>query len=627
MAKTVRASRRQVSGNGHGILEGFVASIIRAKGKSIELGRHQHRRWQKEAWEYWGRLGELMYPTTQLARLITQMQWRVVVDGRELARTDDDAPDAVDLFLGEITEGAGLTEVLRLLALNIQVAGECWYVNRAEDDKNDWDVYSIIDPRLDGLRDMEDWNRIHVKIVDPRNRDHAISAFSSVVGPAEELLTLEALSRAQSRSRISQAGVFLVPAEAQFPEEDDDGNPIDPLGDDLEEAMTAPIADEHHPSALVPITYQVPMETIEHFKHLVFDRPYDDKLHDRIDRVIRRIATGLDIPGEVLLGLGDVNHWGQWLLDENTKSSHALPLAARVGEVLAEAAEDFLDPDKPEGWIEISPDAADLFAKRSTVQDAFRGWDRAAVGPAYVRDAMGAEEGDAPTDEDLELLMALRGSSEAGVSTVTEEDGGTGPEVQPEPEQEGPPAEEGSPIAAAAAAPSEQDLETFGDSLALFDMALRETLRGAMDMGVRQARSRVGAKIRTALRHDPSLALINGVDNTDVAATLKARAFQLIDVDATVRATLSRDLTAFWRRETAAARSRLSERTAGSLSGRGHIQARSSAWDEAAERSVVVLVDGLTAWAVAQVPRLELDMEAVPMSLARRVVAVAGGSP
>jgi hypothetical protein len=33
---------------------------------------------------------------------------------------------------------------------------------------------------------------------------------------------------------------------------------------------------------------------------------------------VERLAIGLDMPPEVLLGLGDSNHWSAWQVDEQT---------------------------------------------------------------------------------------------------------------------------------------------------------------------------------------------------------------------------------------------------------------------------------------------------------------------
>ena len=615
MPTTRRATRPSSNGD-----TPLVASITAVTGRSVELGEGQNRPWQTIAWDYWGRLPELHFPTTQLARLLTRMDWNVTVDQRTLERTDDDTPDEVDEFLDAVTDGVGRVEAIRLLALNLLVPAECWYVQEGD---AGWNVVSILDPRLRDIRDREDWIRLHVKLVDPRDRRYALGPFHSILGPAEELLTLEALSRAQSRSRIAQAGILFRPQSAQFPSDNpDDPDSGDSFADDLMAAMTAPIRDEHDASALVPLDLEVPDDSIEKFRHLTFDRPYDDHLHERIEQVVKRIAVGLDIPAEVLLGTSELNHWSAWLIDEQMGKNHAVPLADRVGEVLASAAEQLLDPDRPEGWITVEPDPAELFAKRSTVQDAFRAIDRGVVGLDYARDAIGAKPEDAPTADDLDVIMMLRGRNapDAAGSTEGSAEDDAGPDVEPAADQ-GPPDEQGSPVAAAlpTAGASEAELRRFGDDLADIDHTLRANLIGAMAIAVANARRRVGAKIRTAIRTTPEHDGLEDVDNGDLAAALGSRAFELVDVEETVRDTFLVELAGWWRAEVEGARRRLA-----SVAG---IDTSTVVWVEQQDASVGVLVDRLVEWTVSQVTRRGGEMHAVPAGLARDVVAVAGGSP
>ncbi|NED90984.1 hypothetical protein G3I76_64245, partial [Streptomyces sp. SID11233] len=59
-------------------------------------------------------------------------------------------------------------------------------------------------------------------------------------------------------------------------------------------------------AATVPIILEVPPESIGQIQHLVLRTDFDELAIKLREENIRRFATAADIPGEFLLGLGDV---------------------------------------------------------------------------------------------------------------------------------------------------------------------------------------------------------------------------------------------------------------------------------------------------------------------------------
>lgn len=597
----------RIKGGGSGG-RGLTASVTVHDGPSVRLGSIHTKRWQHTAWDYWGQLGELHYPTSQIARLVSRLDWTVTVDGKQLERAIE-GDDVVDQILARVTFPMDVSEAVRLLALNFQVAGELWYIYQGGD--SGWLATSIVDPALRQLRDNENFIKLRAYIQDPRDYRFADSPMSAILGPSEELLTLESLSRSQTRSRLSQAGILLRPTEVEFPETDENGNPRPSFGEDLERAMTAPINDETSPSALVPMDVEVPGEQVTNFRHLTFQRPYDERLHERIERAISRIAVGLDIPAELLLGIADMNHWNAWLVQEETYKGHAEPLAYRVGEVLAEAAEAIGLAQT----VDIVPDPSALLAKRSTVRDAFEGAKLGAVGLPFVRDAIGANEEDAPSEQDLQIMRDRdRPRRPEGQGE------GEGGEQRP-----GPPSEDNRPdravVAQGATDEAEEtvDLERMGFELMRLDQQLRERLLGAMQQAASSAMRRLGAKVRTAVRNSSEHAAIVDVANRRVPSAMGVRTFDHVDVEGTLRDEFI-DIGEWWRDEANRAREQLAEIAGVDTSG--------GAWDDAIDRSVGELIDELVAWVQADISREELapSGEVTLTELAREVVAIAGGS-
>ena len=354
--------------------------------------------WQTRAWQLWKPVGELHAPTSYIARIISRrINWRAEDPAWDSEKTASELQNALG--------ATNLEEFVRLVVLNMQVAGDMWVVQ--EEDR--WNVLAVTDRNLKKrVSRARAAGRVAQRVYDPDPEclDHADSAFISVLAPAEELLILSALQRAQSRSRIAQAGILIVPAEQQF-----EGG--DPFGQTLEDAMTAGIRDVSSPAAVVPIKATMAADLIEKVRHLTFDRPYDDKIPEKIERATRRIALGLDVPPELLLGLGEnSSHWGAWAVKEETYQGTTAPLAEKTAAVLELVLRTYLNTDSAP---QIIPDPTELLARRSTTRDAFEGARLGAVGLGYVREAMGASDLDKPTTEDIAIIQSLasRGRSAA----------------------------------------------------------------------------------------------------------------------------------------------------------------------------------------------------------------------
>lgn len=357
--------------------------------------------WQTRAWRLWQCVGELHSPTSYIARVISRrIAWRLTTPAGTVL--DEQQAEAI---LQTAFGDASVEEVVRLLALNLQVAGEAWVLETTGDTNPEstgrgWEVLSVAADKLgDRIKETRAAGRLVLRVYDPdpANLPLADCSVRTVLDPAEDLLILSALSRAQSLSRIAQAGILLVPSNAQY-----EG---DPFGAGLEQAMTAAIQDVSSPAAMVPIKIEMPAELIERdvVKHLTFDRPFDEKVPAKVEAATRRIALGLDMPPEMLTGVADMNHWSAWLSQEETYRGTTAPLAEKIAAVLEQISTYTGEPHT------VEPDPTELLARRSTVRDAIDGAVIGAVSLAYVRDAMGATDEDAATEEDLRIIAAARG--------------------------------------------------------------------------------------------------------------------------------------------------------------------------------------------------------------------------
>lgn len=517
--------------------------------------------WQTRAWRLWRLLGIVHFPTSFKAKQVGRLAWNVEINGEPLDE------EAAEQALEAITKPLGTQEAARRIALNLEVAGQVFYTRSADM----WNVYAATTPKLKEKLKASD---IIVEGLqpDPEDPTKPTSSIMAALGTAEQVRLMAALSRGQDRNRLAQRGILLVPKEGQFPEGDD-------FQGKLEEAMTAPIADEYAPSAVVPLKVDFPAEYIENWRHLVLESPYDDKLMERIEKAIVQFAREIDMPPEVLLGNLDSNHWNAWLSSEENYRGHIQPLGVLTGQVFAEALKEAVGASEFAGAdIKVTPDPAELLSRPPSFDDALEAVKVGAVGFEYLRRVLGADDEDKPTDEDIELLLLLQGRS---APTEEEEE----PPVDEAPEQpEVSPNGNGQQPVTAAADPQETELDALGNDLADIDQQLLLRLAGAADMTASQVRA--------------------VVDASDIGAQ-EAVASEVHRLGTT------------WGRMLRQAR--------GALDDLG-IDTSGEEWVAAGDRSVEVLTDGITAWLTETLERTDSEMPEVPTDLLRQALAVAGGS-
>lgn len=170
---------------------------------------------------------------------------------------------------------------------------------------------------------------------DPFEWWEADSPTRSSLGVLRELVGLSMHIDAQIDSRLIGAGMLLIPQEAadavkaQLPNAETDDQ-TDPFSASLMAVMMAAIGDRASAAAKVPIMPVVPGDTIEKFRYISFSAPLDAEARPLREEAIRRLALGQDCPPELLLGVGNMNHWGAWLVQEDTVTTHIEPPAALI---------------------------------------------------------------------------------------------------------------------------------------------------------------------------------------------------------------------------------------------------------------------------------------------------------
>jgi hypothetical protein len=215
----------------------------------------------------------------------------------------------------------------------------------------------------------------------------------------EELRLLNAAVAAIARSRITGRGILLIPAGSRFPTQPGQDGAEDSLLDTFIEVASTAIREPESAAATVPIVLEVPGDLISGVKWLQFSSEFDAMALQLRDEAVRRFATGADVPAEVLLGLGDSNHWGAWALTAEALRMGAEPKLALVCQALTtEWLQPLLEFDQVEDadeWI-VWFDTSGLRSSSNKGASAIEAFREGLISAQAARRELGYTEKDAP---------------------------------------------------------------------------------------------------------------------------------------------------------------------------------------------------------------------------------------
>ena len=349
-----------------------------------------------EAWTAWRRVGEVHYATTQQARLISRLDWRVRL-------TPDAEPLDADQARAFITEAFGgqIREITKTAALHLQVAGAFQLARLIPGEPTSWTIVPY-PPSYNDRKALEAADVVvlshNADPIDPGRTDSPVLAALDV---AQELMLARAQSRAHARSRTAQLNTVLYPLEGV-----PDPNEFQAA---LVDTMAAPLSDERSAASVVPNLIGFPAEYIAAWRTLDLAGADDQALTDRIEKLIHQLALQLDIPPELMIGLGGLSHWSSWLVQEDNWLGHVEPMAQPIAAALADAINAAAETE----GIEVEPDPSRLMQRRPTVDHALTAYTYGLVDAAWTREQLGASDEDEPDELPVLPVGARRGASRA----------------------------------------------------------------------------------------------------------------------------------------------------------------------------------------------------------------------
>lgn len=359
--------------------------------------------WQRECWRYFHSTPELHYAaeyTGSAASLVRIFVQEIDDKGRPGAETEDDDILAIaDNLLGGPNQKA---EALNAIAGNLLIAGECFIIGRPSrgDDPDSWKVVSTTELRRRGGQIWIDYGYGPEQLVSGRdivirlwNPDKERMRFAdsptrACMGVLWELQQLDEYETSQINSRLSGAGIYFIPSDMSTGNESSNLTAAQDVFNTLSEVAQATRSGRTTAAGVVPIFLEVPREALKDMpdKPVTFGSELSDKLAAMKESAIRRLANGLSMPPEVLLGMGDATHWSAWHIEESYVTIQIKPLMNRICEGLTTA---YLRPllkamGKDPKRYQLNFDTAPLTVRPNRLQDTLNLYERQIVGKEAV---------------------------------------------------------------------------------------------------------------------------------------------------------------------------------------------------------------------------------------------------
>lgn len=319
-------------------LTSAIAPVVLGPGSPWSNWRYGNRDFQREAWRLYDIVGELRFLAAWIGDSVSQARLYVT----EISQTGEETGEVEDERIARLAAiplgtGSQRDDNLRLWGIDLAVAGEAWVVGEdaASEDPGGWwvltsgqlerqgELINVQRPltRGGGTLSLRDGQDILIRSWRPHPNSIAQpdSPTRSAIPPLREIELTTKRQFAELESRLTGAGLLLLPEDIDFPRGEGDVEGLAGFMAYLQRAMMAPIQNQETASAMVPIIATLPEKYVEHLdkiKVLTFWSELSAELAPMKAAAIERVAAAFEIPSELLSGLGNSNHWTAWAISE-----------------------------------------------------------------------------------------------------------------------------------------------------------------------------------------------------------------------------------------------------------------------------------------------------------------------
>ena len=562
--------------------------------------------WQAVAWNYRNSIGELGQALRMKANLLSKLGWTaayqppgedepILLTGDPEKDKDEDGKPYVPPHVAQAAieciqqlpwgKGYGFTG---RLSTGFDVPGEVWLHGFPDPETGDesWEVRSSseVTPSTGGgllvttvpgkpprELDPDEETLIRLWAPHPEWGELSDSPLRTLLDVCEDVVLAGREIRAAAMSRIASNGILFIPEGMALVKPDQET--VRPNENGFAAAftasMTAPINNEGHVSAVVPIVVYGDPEDGQYIKHITLDRATAGDVIERQKASLDRLADGIDLPREAMRGsLGEANHWSAWLIDAQTFENHLEPGARMIADSVTQSyfRRRLMMSVADGGWgltvdevalVRCWFDASTITRNTNRSADADAAMDRGALSyDAYLK-AKGFDPADKADEDDLQRLQMIK-SGRLDPATMTQlahvllglkevlpasdqiigadgrpiiqgqvvpqrqlppgQPADAGPNQPPPapgrgPGQGTPPVPAGARTAAGAQGVLDSVRIIDGEALADIDRQLIEAIRHAAEAELAAALRKAGNKIKASAQGKPELAqLVNGAD-------------------------------------------------------------------------------------------------------------------
>lgn len=440
---------------------GFTASAARVDltdGKRAARVLSKRSDAQADAWDFFDTLSEVSFPAIWVGAIMQKVVFYAATRDAKgnIVPVNAEASPLAGTMLAvqaefEMTrlrsERGGQGELNKVGAMNLEVAGEYVLWGRPANPAaippipERWDVLSVREveqkqategapatylvkrsPNDKGEETGPDDVLIRIWQRHPAWGAVATSSVMSCLTDCDTLLTLSQEIRAQSKSR-QNAGIFRVPTELNMKitsSEDDVDDERIPFDERLAQAITTPIENPDDASSVVPLIVSGPGEFLKPdvFGWTSFGRTTDSSTDDRMDKLTHRIARGIHLPVEVLLGHMETTFSNAAQIARDKFDEFLDPRCRTMAEAytvgfltpqlsLAAQVADGIDPSKIAD-VFVWFDASDVVGSPDPTDAADKLHEEGMISDAAYRRLKGVDEADAPTEAERAIAIAMQ---------------------------------------------------------------------------------------------------------------------------------------------------------------------------------------------------------------------------
>lgn len=416
-------------------LAGATAIVDLADGSSWKTWKFGNRDWQTEAWRLYDIIPEHHFLAGRIGESVAQARLYVTeVDetGEETGEVEEERIRR--LAAVPLGTGSQRDDNLRLAGIDLAVGGECWIVGEGaaenpEAAEGSWfvvtgaafsrvgDKVTVRRPRINGGAKLELRDGVDILIrcwrPHPNDTDQADSFTRSAIVPLREIELLTKREFAELDSRLTGAGIMFLPEGIDFPRQETDPEGMAGFMAYIQRAAAASMQDQSRASAMVPIMATIPDHLIEHLDKLApinFWSELSEQITPMKDKAINRLASSAEIPGEVLTGIADSNHWTAWLIsDEGIRwiRGYLGLIADALTRGFLRRALEHMGVRNPERFA-FAFDTSTLASKPNRLEEALQLHDRQLISDEEVVKAGAFSTDQMPTTEERAAQILLK---------------------------------------------------------------------------------------------------------------------------------------------------------------------------------------------------------------------------